>query len=348
MQGLNFSAVLDEPGHAGGEIVDAEYETVKTELMPEEKWSLAVVKPQLLQYVTELDKMVGDAKAIAIKGDSDQQFAVALGGKAKELAKKLLAKETEVTAEAQEYIDAVHGMVTLWTEKLIIIKRTVKGQPVVSNPDCIEAVLKKKILDYQSAVELKRRQEEAAARKAQADMQAELDRIAREANEKALAEARAKAEAEAAAQRERDEAEAKERRAREEEEARKRKASEAEMEDMRKRQDEDRRALARKAEEDRQIALQRAAEEAAARAIVAPTIPEPIVPQTATTVHTETGASAYSEKRWTVEILPGQEDMVPRAYCSPDLKKIREAVKGGVRTVPGVRIAEDTGIKFKS
>lgn len=57
------------------------------------------------------------------------------------------------------------------------------------------------------------------------------------------------------------------------------------------------------------------------------------------TVTTESGQARY-RKDWKFEIETPIE--VPTAYCSPDPKLIKEAVKNGVRNIQGVRIWEET------
>lgn len=48
-------------------------------------------------------------------------------------------------------------------------------------------------------------------------------------------------------------------------------------------------------------------------------------------------------KRFTFEII--NEAEVSREFCSPDSKKINEAIKKGVRTIPGLRIFEVVSVK---
>jgi len=108
-----------------------------------------------------------------------------------------------------------------------------------------------------------------------------------------------------------------------EEEAKARQASEAEIEAARK----------------------KAEEEAKKNEIQAPTVLAPTIPVAETKVRTDEGTLAFTKKPWTFEILdPAQ---VPREYCSPDPKKIREAVRMGVREMAGVRIYEDMQMNYK-
>lgn len=52
----------------------------------------------------------------------------------------------------------------------------------------------------------------------------------------------------------------------------------------------------------------------------------------------EISKTIYQEK-WTFEII--DESEVPNIYCSPDKKKIDEAIKNGVREINGLRIFDD-------
>jgi SMC interacting uncharacterized protein involved in chromosome segregation len=60
-----------------------------------------------------------------------------------------------------------------------------------------------------------------------------------------------------------------------------------------------------------------------------------------TAVRSESGTS-FIRKTWKYEILKDVD--VPRAFCSPDLGKIRAAVNAGQRDIAGVRIYEEESI----
>ena len=315
-QGLNFAGVLDHPA-AEGEVVNATYEEAPEIVTVTPIMSLEAVKPRFMQYVAQVDRMVADAQAVEVTDSDREKFAVALGGQAKKIAKALEAQEKEVTQDARDFVAAIRGIVDGFTDKLVANTKR-------SNTDCIELVLKKKIGDYQYSIELKRREQEAAAKKAAQELQDRLNREAEEANRKAREEAMRLAQAEAEKKRLADE-----------EEARKRGAKKAEME-----------VLAKKAEEERVAALQKAEEEAKSREIVAPIVPDIVIPAHEQVVRTETGATSYQQKRWTFEII--DPDLVPRGACSPDPAKIRDMVKSGVRQLPGVRIYEVTDTKFRT
>jgi hypothetical protein len=270
--------------------------------------SLETVRPDFTKYVVAVNKLVSDAKAITVKDDDSLKVAISIGGEAKKISKAIDAKYKEVTADAREFVKSVKGFCDSFTDNL----------------DEAETITKKKIGDFQYQKELERRKQEEAARKAQQELQDRLNREAEGANRKAREEARAKAEAEAKIKREREEAEAKERG-----------AKKAELE-----------ALAKKAEEERQAALKAAEEEAAKHTVEAPVVPDLIIQKDEKAVHTETGTSAHIRKVWKAEVVDG--GLVPLAYCSPDQKKLNEAVKGGVRTIPGVRIWEDASTVLRT
>ena len=54
-----------------------------------------------------------------------------------------------------------------------------------------------------------------------------------------------------------------------------------------------------------------------------------IITKESTKTRTETGVTSYEFKEWRYEIT--DPEAVVRKYCSPDLGKIKEAVKGGLR-----------------
>jgi hypothetical protein len=78
--------------------------------------------------------------------------------------------------------------------------------------------------------------------------------------------------------------------------------------------------------------------EAAQAGIEAPPVMPVPAPKPDSVTRTEGGATASIRTQWTGEIT--DPDQVPREYCSPDEKKINQAVKAGIREIPGVRIFE--------
>jgi len=149
----------------------------------------------------------------------------------------------------------------------------------------------------------------------------ELERRQREeAQRRAAEDLQKKLDAEAA---EANRKAAEEAKAKAEAEARARKASEAEIEAARK----------------------KAEEEAKRNEIVAPQVQAPITPKQDTTVRTETGTTAFSKKPWKHEIVDVK--LVPREYCVVSDSRIRDAIKQGVREIPGVRIYQETKMNYK-
>lgn len=70
----------------------------------------------------------------------------------------------------------------------------------------------------------------------------------------------------------------------------------------------------------------------------------PMYPDLPRVIRTESGAS-HQRKTWTFEIL--NPDAVPREYMMPDERRIREAVKNGVRTIAGVNIFQKIETVFR-
>ena len=132
-------------------------------------------------YVEKTNKLCSDALAITVTNDEQAHYAITLGGAAKAILKEIDGRRKETTANAAAFIEAVNGMCKILTEPL---KQA-------------EATTKKKVGDYQTAMETERRRQEEAARQAAAELQEKLRRETEEANRKAMEEARLKAEDEA-------------------------------------------------------------------------------------------------------------------------------------------------------
>lgn len=101
----------------------------------------------------------------------------------------------------------------------------------------------------------------------------------------------------------------------------------------------ERREAERKAQEAANKLQEQLNREAQEKKVAPVEVPMPVMPKADTVARAETGATAHVRKQWKGEIvIPGE---VPREYCSPDQRKINEAVKAGLRSIPGVRIFED-------
>lgn len=105
-----------------------------------------------------------------------------------------------------------------------------------------------------------------------------------------------------------------------------------------------RKAEARAREEARK--LQEALDaEAKEKGIEAAKVQEPVMPKDDPVTRTEAG-SANLRTVWTFEVM--DPDKVPRKYCTPDPRLIRQAVKGGVRKMAGVRIYQDQQVAIRT
>ena len=106
---------------------------------------------------------------------------------------------------------------------------------------------------------------------------------------------------------------------------------EADLElEWRKREEE-----ARKARETLQKELDKKAKKAGVESV---TVPEIVIPKPDNIVRTDDGGASYKKRTWRGEIIDG--NLVPREYCTPDARKINEAIRLGVREIPGVEIKE--------
>lgn len=79
--------------------------------------------------------------------------------------------------------------------------------------------------------------------------------------------------------------------------------------------------------------------EAAALNIEAPVIAPAVVPELPRVTRTEAG-TASQRKEWRFEVI--DPEAVPREYLMIDERAIRQAVKAGVRKIPGVRVYEES------
>lgn len=83
----------------------------------------------------------------------------------------------------------------------------------------------------------------------------------------------------------------------------------------------------------------------AAKEAEAISVQAPALPKKETVVRTAHGA-AHTRKVWKFEVE--STDEIPREYLMADEKKIRAAVKNGVRNIPGVKIFQNTEMTIRS
>ncbi|MFH0921675.1 MAG: hypothetical protein V1913_15095 [Fibrobacterota bacterium] len=294
MGGLNFDAVGEYPEST--EIVQAG-----------QVYDLDVIRPKFDDYKREAARIAVDASTLTVQDQESLNIAVMIGGNAKKIAKAIDAQRKAIILEPSEFVNGVNGLCKQITASL----------------DEAERKTKQSIGQYQARVEMERLERERKAREEAAALQRKLDAEVAEANRKAQAEARARAEEEQRIKREKDEAEAKERG-----------AKKAELD-----------ALAKKAEEERAEAVRLAEAEAAKNAVQAPTVVAPVVAGAPRVTRTESG-SASQRKNWVFEVTDA--GLVPDEYKMVDEKKIRDAVRMGVRAIKGVRIFEETSTVFRT
>lgn len=101
----------------------------------------------------------------------------------------------------------------------------------------------------------------------------------------------------------------------------------------------ERKEAERKAREEAEKLQKKLDEQAKEKGVEAPTVPTPVMPKEDSVTRGETGATSHIRKQWKAEIE--DEAKVPREYCIPSQKLINEAIKAGVREIPGVKIFED-------
>jgi len=270
--------------------------------------SLDVIRPQFEDFKAEALRIVTETRALTVQDDESLNIAVMLGGSAKKIVKAVEAQRKKIILEPQDFVKGVNSICNAITDNL----------------DEAERVAKQKIGQHQARIELDRRKQEEAARKATEELQAKLRAEAEEANRKAREEAAKIAAAESERLRKIAEAEAE-----------KRKASEAELA-----------ALREKLEADRITAQKIAEAEAAKHEIQAPTVLAPVIPVQGKVTRTDSGTSAHQRKVWTFEVQ--NASLVPADYKIVDEQLIKDAIKMGIREIPGVRIFEETKTILRS
>jgi len=262
--------------------------------------NLPAAKKRFQDFAALAERIRTDANAVEVSDDPSLKRAVSLGNEAKKAARIIETRRKEVIADPTEFVRAVNAFCKVLSDPLAEA----------------EAAIKNKVSIYQARIEMERRKAEEAARRAAQELQEKLRREAEEANRLAREEAARKAEMETRARLER---EAQERRAREAETAA---------------QEQERRA--REAAEI-EVARKKAEEEAKAAEIEAPTVMAPVIPKAENVTRTETGA-AFQRKAWEFELADIEQ--VPRAYLILDEKRVRDAIRMGVRQIAGIRIFE--------
>lgn len=103
--------------------------------------------------------------------------------------------------------------------------------------------------------------------------------------------------------------------------------------------EQERREQERKAQEEAAKLQAKLVKEAKKKKTEPVIVPIPVMPKQDTVTRAETGASSHIRKQWKGEIE--EPEKVPREYCQPSQQLINQAVKQGIREIPGVKIFED-------
>ena len=103
--------------------------------------------------------------------------------------------------------------------------------------------------------------------------------------------------------------------------------------------------LKKEKDEAARAALQKTiADERAAASAPTPQVVTPVVEQVQNVTRTGAG-SAFQRKRWVCRIVKPQE--IPREYCTPNQVMLNDAVKNGIRVIPGCEIVEVAETSFR-
>jgi hypothetical protein len=87
------------------------------------------------------------------------------------------------------------------------------------------------------------------------------------------------------------------------------------------------------------------AKDAEKKGIEAPQIMKPVLPKEQKAIRTESGV-ASGRKTWTFELA--DLGKVPREYMTLDERKVNDAIKAGLRNIPGLRIYEKETTTFRT
>jgi hypothetical protein len=162
---MNFSAALED-------------DQDQAALVAAPALDMDVIRPKFEDYKAEAIRIVTEANALTVHDDDSLNIAVMLGGNAKKIGKVIDAKRKGIIAEPQDFVKSVNGLCKM----------------IMDNLDEAERVAKQKIGQYQAKIELERRKQEEAARKAADELQAKLLAEAKEANRKIMEDVVRKAE----------------------------------------------------------------------------------------------------------------------------------------------------------
>jgi hypothetical protein len=286
---------------------------------------ITVIKKDALAFVNEGKRLIQVAKSQELVKREDMQSATIILKECQDAEQGLEAKRIEITKPVNDFVKEVN---TLFKETVVNILEA-------------KNIIKTKILTFEQEQERIRKEEE---QKRFAEEQARLkkledERLERERIEQAKREAEEKKlKAEQERLRKLDEA-------RIEKELKAQKLNEAEQQKIRDEAEKQR--LARIVLENEKLEIERQkreAEEEKKRIEEEKKLME--AKRLADLEESDRLAQLKVKgiwKKWTWEIV--DEEKIPRAFCSPDSKKINEAIKKGIREIDGLRIFESNLVR---
>ena len=122
-------------------------------------YDLDIIRPRFEDYKAEAARIAGDAKALVVKDDESLNMAVMIGGTAKKIIKSIDAQRRAIIEEPSDFVKGVNAICKAITDNLDEAERTAKA----------------KISQHQARIEMERRKQEEAARKAAEELQKKLN-----------------------------------------------------------------------------------------------------------------------------------------------------------------------------
>jgi len=287
--------------------------------------SITIIKKDALAFVNKGNTLIEAAKSQELVKREDMQSATAILKDCQITEKELEAKRVEITKPINDFVSEVN---TLFKETAVNVLQA-------------KNIIKTKILTFEQEQERIRKEEE---QKRFAEEQARLKKLEEERLERERIE-QAKREAEEKKLRAEQERLRKLEEARIEKELKAKQLNEAEAQKIRDEAEKQR--LERVALENEKIEIERQkreAEEEKKRLEEEKKTME--LKRIADLEESDRLAQLKVKgiyKKWSWEIV--DEEKIPRAFCSPDSKKINESIKKGIRVIDGLRIFESNLVR---
>lgn len=287
--------------------------------------SLVKVKKDAITFVNLGNSLVQKSEKLQIVKSEDTQIASAILKDCQDTEQELEEKRIEITKPLNDFVKEVNSLFRETAIPILTAKNTVKQKILAYNQEqeqkrraeeekrlAKERARLKKLEEERlerERIELKKREEEEQR------LRVEQERLRK------LEEERIAKELEAAKVNEEEQRKIREEAGKQRLERERLEKERLEIEQQKREAEEERRRIE---EEKRLMEERRIAEEAEAK-------------------RAEEMRVKGIVKRTAWEIV--EEEKIPRAFCSPDSKKINEAIKSGVRKIDGVRIFESTTVR---